>query len=278
MPSNLDVASIKEVRLLPRNGCFYAEFVYPFITSAPVVVHSTRVMGIDHGINNWLTCVTNVGTSFIVDGRHLKSLNQWDNKRIATIKKDKPQGFWSNRLAAITEKRNRQMRDAVNKAARLVINHCLEHSIGRIVFGWNQRQKDSANMGRKTTQKFVQIPTSRLKDRIAQMCAHYSIEVIEQEEANTSAASFLDGDSLPKHGGKQASFSREASPENVAPEDWKSSGRRVKRGLFRTAMNWYVNADANGAANCIAKVAGMLGLDLSKLSRGVLTSPPKVRL
>lgn len=264
MPSNLDFASVKEVSILPRNGCFYAEFVYPVKTAAPVVVDQTKVMGIDHGINNWLTCVTNVGTSFIVDGRHLKSLNQWYNKRIATIKKDKPQGFWSNRLAAITEKRNRQMRDAVNKAARLVINHCLEHSIGHIVFGWNQRQKDSANMGRKTNQKFVQIPTARLKDRIAQMCEHYGIELIEQEEANTSAASFLDGDSLPKHGEK--------------PEDWKSSGRRVKRGLFRTAMNWYVNADANGAANCIAKVAGMLGLDLSKLSRGVLTSPPRVRL
>jgi len=167
-------------------------------------------------------------------------------------------------LASITEKRNRQMRDAVNKAARLVINHCLEHGVGQIVFGWNQGQKDGANMGRKTNQKFVQIPTARLKDRIAQLCEQYGIEFIEQEEANTSAASFLDGDSLPKHGEK--------------PEDWKSSGKRVKRGLFRTAMNWYVNADANGAANVIRKVAGMLGLDLSKLSRGVLTSPPRIRL
>lgn len=170
MPSNLNFTTIKEVRILPRNGCFYAEFVYPVKTAAPVVVDPTKVMGIDHGINNWLTCVTNVGTSFIVDGRHLKSLNQWYNKRIATIEKDKPQGFWSNRLAAIAEKRNRQMRDAVNKAARLVIDRYLEQRIGRIVFGWNQRQKDSANLGRKTNQKFVQIPTARLKDRIAQMC------------------------------------------------------------------------------------------------------------
>jgi hypothetical protein len=67
-----------------------------------------------------------VGTSFIIDGLHLKSLNQWYNKTFANIKEGKPQGFWSNRLAAMTEKRNRQMRNAVNKAARIVINHCID--------------------------------------------------------------------------------------------------------------------------------------------------------
>ncbi|MBW4469237.1 MAG: transposase [Stenomitos rutilans HA7619-LM2] len=262
MPSNLDWQQIKEVRILPRNGAFYAEFVYP-VQKVVTQLDPAKVLGIDHGINNWLTCVSNVGTSFIVDGKHLKALNQWYNKRIATLKKNQPQGFWSKQLANITEKRNRQMRDAVNKAARLVIDHCLKHGIGRIVFGWNQGQKQNANMGRKTNQKFVQIPTARLKTRVAQLCEQYGMELIEHEEANTSAASFLDGDSLPAHGEK--------------PEGWQSSGKRVKRGLFRTAMNWYLNADCNGAANCIAKVAATLGLDLSGVSRGALTSPLRIR-
>jgi putative transposase len=262
MPSNLDWNRIKEVRILPRNRAFYAEFVYPVERQYPPV-NPQKVLGIDHGIDNWLTCVSNVGTSFIVDGLHLKSLNQWYNKRVATLKENQPQGFWSKQLAAITEKRNRQMRDAVNKAARLVINHCLEQGIGRIVFGWNQGQKDSANMGRKTNQKFVQIPTARLKTRITQLGEIFGIEVIEHEEANTSAASFLDGDSLPAHGEK--------------PEGWRSSGKRVKRGLFRTAQNWYINADCNGAANVIRKVSITLGLDLGGVSRGALTSPLRVR-
>lgn len=262
LPTNLKWESIKEVRILPRNGCFYAEFVYP-IKPVATQLDPNKVLGIDHGIDNWLTCVSNVGTSFIVDGKHLKSLNQWYNKRVATLKENQPQGFWSKQLASITEKRNRQMRDAVNKAARLVINHCIKHGIGRIVFGWNPGQKDGANMGRKTNQKFVQIPTARLKNRIAQLCEVYGIEFIEHEEANTSAASFLDGDSLPAHGEK--------------PEGWKSSGKRVKRGLFRTAQNWYINADCNGAANCIRKVSITLGLDLSGVSRGALTSPLRVR-
>ncbi|MCI3281880.1 RNA-guided endonuclease TnpB family protein, partial [Synechococcus sp. PCC 6717] len=232
MPSNLKFEDIKELRILPRNGCFYAEFVYR-LKPVQIDVDPMRVLGIDSGLNNWLTCVSNVGTSFIVDGLHLKSLNRWYNKQIAKLKEGKPQGFWSKRLAQLTEKRNRQIRDAVNKAARIVIDHCTRNRIGRIVFGWNQRQKDGSNLGKKTNQKFVQIPTARLKERIAQLAEQYGIEFVETEESYTSQASFVDGDFLPTFGEK--------------PDSWKSSGKRTKRGLFRTAQNWYINADCNGA-------------------------------
>ena len=106
LPSNLDFGKIREVRILPRNGCFYAEFVYE-VEEAIADVDSSLVLGIDHGVNNWLTCVSSLGTSFIVDGRHVKSFNSFYNKRVSTIKEKKPKGFWSNKLAAITEKRNR---------------------------------------------------------------------------------------------------------------------------------------------------------------------------
>ena len=94
------------------------------------------------------------------------------------------------------------MRDAVNKAARLVINHCITHGIGRVVFGWNKGQKNNINMGGKTNQKFVQIPTARLKGRIAQLCEPYGIEFTETEESYTSKASFVDRDFLPTIGEK----------------------------------------------------------------------------
>ncbi|MFM7579929.1 MAG: RNA-guided endonuclease InsQ/TnpB family protein, partial [Microcystaceae cyanobacterium] len=124
MPSNLDFAKVKEVRILPRNKCFYAEFVYNQ-ELIKIDLEPSRALGLDHGLNNWLTGVSNVGTNFIVDGKYLKSINQWYNKQVAKLMTNKPNGFWSNRLALLTEKRNRQMRDAINKAARLVINHCL---------------------------------------------------------------------------------------------------------------------------------------------------------
>jgi IS605 OrfB family transposase len=201
-------------------------------------------------------------------------LNRWYNKKVSTIKEGKSQGFWSKKLAKLTEKRNRQMRDsealaslrasAVNKAARLVINHCLENNIGTVVFGWNQGQKQKSNLSAKNNQKWVQVPISRLKDRISQLCQQYGIRFVETEESYTSKCSFVDGDYLPKYGER--------------PESWKPSGRRIKRGLYRTALNWYVNADCNGSANILRKVATMLGLNLSGVGRVQLTAPQRIFL
>ncbi len=265
-PTNLDFTKIREIRILPRNGCFYVEWVYkldPPQSPQWRELDTEKVLGIDHGLDNWLTCVSNAGTSFIVDGKHLKSVNQWYNKQIATIKENKPQGFWSKRLSRITEKRNRQMRDAVNKAARLVINYCLENGIGRIVFGWNKRQKDGINIGTKNNQKFVQIPTAKLKERVKQLCEQYGIEFVETEESYTSQASFLDDDFLPTYGAK--------------PISWKPSGKRVKRGLYQSQNLTLINADCNGAANILRKVAATLGLCLKGVSSGALTTPLRIQ-
>jgi IS605 OrfB family transposase len=278
MPSNLEFKDIRELRILPRNQCFYAEFVYK-LDVIERHLNPENALGIDPGMDNWLTCISTAGTSFIVDGRHVKSLNRWYNKKVATIKEGKPQCFWSKKLAHLTEKRNRQMRDAVNKAARLVINHCLENNIGTVVFGWNQGQKQLSNLGSKNNQKWVQVPTARLKDRISQLCQQYGIQFVETEESYTSKASFVDGDYLPKYGER--------------PDSWMPSGKRVKRGLYRTAtrgsqlgetprpnslLNWYINADCNGSANILRKVSGMLGIALSGLSRVPLTAPQRVFL
>lgn len=112
MPTNLQFEDIKELRILPRNKCFYAEFVYEKQATPRYYVNHKKALAIDPGINNWLSCVTNVGASFIIDGRKVKSLTQWYNKRVSTLKEGKPQGYWDEQLAQITEKRNRQMRDA----------------------------------------------------------------------------------------------------------------------------------------------------------------------
>lgn len=261
-PSNLEFKEIREIRILPRNSCFYVEWVYELKADKPQL-DKDKVLGIDHGVDNWLSCVSNVGTSFIIDGKHLKSKNQWYNKIVATYKEGKPQGFWSKKLASITEKRNRQMRDAVNKTARLVINHCLEHGIGRIVFGWNKGQKQSIEIGRENNQKFVQIPTAKLKERISQLCELYGIEFIETEESYTSQASFLDDDFLPTIGEK--------------PERWKASGKRIKRGLYQTQNGLLVNADINAASNILKKVATTLGFSLKGVGRGTLIMPLRVQ-
>ncbi len=264
-PTGIRPEQIIELSIIPRNGCFYAAYAYKSVPPVKLNLDKSNALGIDHGRDNWLTCVSNIGTSLIVDGLHLKSLNRWYNKQISTIKEGKPEGFWNNRLAVITEKRNRQVRDAVNKAARLVIDHCLGNDIGTVVFGWNDGQKQRSNMSKVNNQSFIQIPTARLKDRIAHLCELHGINFVETEEAYTSKGSFVDGDELPKIGEK--------------PIGYKPSGKRVKRGLYRTGeKNWYINADCNAAANMLAKVCTMLGLELSGVSRSALAAPIRLRL
>ncbi len=153
------------------------------------------------------------------------------------------------------------MRDKINKATRFIINWCLANDISNIVFGWNKFNKDGINIGKKSNQEFVQIPTAKLKDRFSQLSEQYGINFIEIEESYTSVASFLDDDFLPKYGEK--------------PERWKASGKRVRRGLYRSCDGSLINADANGSANIIRKVRTQLNFDLTKVCRAVLTLPKR---
>ncbi|NES85743.1 MAG: IS200/IS605 family element transposase accessory protein TnpB [Moorea sp. SIO1G6] len=263
MPSNIDFGSIKEYRFVPRNGCLYIDFVYE--RSTPEQVQKTdKVLGIDPGVNNWLTCVSTTGKSFILDGRKVKSQNQRYNKRVASLKKGKEQSYWDDELASLTEKRNIQMRDNINKGARFIVNWCLRNEVSTIVFGWNQRNKDSINIGKRNNQNFVQIPTAKLKNRIEQLCIEHGIKFVETEESYTSKASFLDRDFLPTLGGK--------------PEGWKETGRRIRRGLYRSGKGELINSDCNGAANILRKVATQLEFSLAEVGRAVLNLPQRYKL
>ena len=119
---------------------------------------------------------------------------------------------------------------------------------------------------KKNNQKFVQLPTGKLKERIQQLCSQYGIRFIETEESYTSKASSLDLDEIPIYGEK--------------PEGWKPSGKRVKRGLYRSAQGVELNADINGSINIARKVARQYGLkfDARGVARGVLTMPRRLRL
>ncbi len=124
--------------------------------------------------------------------------------------------------------------------------------------------KVNADMGRLNNQKFVQMPLGKLKDRLEQLCKLYAIKFHSCEEAYTSRASYLDGDSLPKFGEK--------------PDGWKASGNRTRRGLYRTKKGYLVNADLNGSGNILRKVSSKLGFDLSRLTRRILTTAARVKL
>lgn len=264
MPTNIDFSKVKEFTILPKNGAFYLELSYE-IDTVKTELDLSQALSIDLGTaDNLAACVDTLGNSLLIDARAMKAMNQLWNKKVATRKAGKSENYWDKWLDKVTRKRNHQMRDGINKAAKLIINHCLKYGIGNLVIGWNQGFKFNANMGRLNNQKFVQMPLCKLKDRLKQLCELHGIKFQETEEAYTSKASYLDGDSLPQFGKK--------------PEGWKASGRRVKRGLYKSSNGSIVNADLNGSANILRKVASNLSLDLGLLGRRTLTSVARVRL
>ena len=264
MPSNIDFSKIKEFTILPKSGSFYLECSY----EKQAVINdldASKVLGIDLGTSaNLAACIDNNGGSFLIDARAMKSMNQWWNKQVANYKEGKVADYWDSKLDKWTQKRNHQMHDGINKAARLIVDHCIQDRLGSIVCGWNEGFKNNPNMGRINNQKFVQLPLAKLRDRVEQLCIENGISFEVTEEAYTSKGSFLDGDSLPKFGFK--------------PDGWKASGKRVLRGLYQSSKGIRINADLNGAANIIRKVAGIAGFDLSGLSRAQLTAPRRLRI
>lgn len=178
-PENLNFKDVAEFTILPKNGALYLECSYKK-EKIQTNLDANQALAIDLGTSaNLMACVDTLGNSFLVDSRQAKAMNQLYNKRIATLKEGKCRDYWDKACDRITLKRNNQMRDMVNKAARTTLEHCLTHGIGTIVVGWNQGIKEGANMGRHNNQQFVQMPLVKLKSRIFQLCELYGIRFVE---------------------------------------------------------------------------------------------------
>lgn len=259
----IDDSQIAEVRIVPSLGKLWAEYVYKVTPQKAVGLDYSQAIGIDPGVTNWLTAVSTKGKSFIVCGRKLKSINQYYNKTVANYKQGKSELYWDEYLAYITHKRNCQIKDAINKTARFIINYCLNHGMGNIVFGWGQGIKNKSNLGKINNQNFVQIPTSKLKNRIKELAESTGIIFTETEEAYSSKSDFLAGDEIFKFGEK--------------PKEYKFSGKRINRGTYRSKFG-LVSSDANGAANILRKVAIQLNLSLVEVGKGSLALPKRYDL
>lgn len=268
IPPKLIDKKIKEIRIIPKAKARFFEIQYAYeVEEIQSNLDNKQALAIDFGINNLATCVTSQGQSFIIDGKRLKSINQWynkENKRLQRIK-DK-QGYknkYTNRQLKNVMKRNNKINDYMNKTARLIINHCLKHNIGNIVCGYNETFQRSSNLGRKNNQSFTNIPFGKLREKLEYLCKLYGINFIKQEESYTSKASFFDKDEIPIY-----------NDDN--PKKYTFSGKRIKRGLYKTAKGNLLNADVNGALNILSKSKVV---DLKVLySRGELDTPIRIRV
>jgi IS605 OrfB family transposase len=257
---------IKEIRILPKQkGRFLdAAFVYDS-KDEQMNVGSINAISIDLGLNNLATVVSTTNESFIIDGRWLKSKNQWFNKRRAKLvhHKDK-QGIkhFTKQEAWLSYRRKNQVNDYLNKAARYIIDFCISRKIGTIVVGYNPTLKQNSNMGKRNNQNFVNIPIFTLRSKLESLCERYGLNYIKQEESYTSKASSLDKDDIPVY-----------NADN--PCQRKFSGTRVKRGLYKSKDGHLINADCNGSLNIGFKSKHE---GFGRVSRVCLTQPVRVNV
>lgn len=267
IPQVLEDKKIKQIQIIPKFNARFFEIQYTYeIQEEDIQLNINNALAIDLGVNNLCTCVTNTGKSFIIDGRKLKSINQFFNKQNAKLRsiKDKQNiKRQTKQQYLISNKRKNRVDDYINKTCRYIINYCIVNDIGTLVIGYNQSFQCKTNLGKRNNQIFTQLPFGKIREKLEYLCKRYNINYVMQEESYTSKASFFDDDELPTY-----------NMDN--PQTYEFSGKRVKRGLYQTKDGYCFNADCNGALNILRKSKAV---DLTVLChRGELDTPKRIRI
>ena len=229
---------INQIRIVPINQIFCVEIVYSISVDATLLQDNGRYMSIDLGLDNLATIVTNTGLNpVIVNGKGLKSNNQYYNKKTAHYQKVAKQmndKFYTNRLYRLTQKRNFKIEDSLHKISKFIVTSALSNDIHTIIIGNNKDWKRDVSLGKRVNQSFVTIPHQKLIEKIVYKARNVGINVILTEESYTSGTSFLDGE-FPK-------------------KEFYNKKRRIHRGLFVSNQGVSINADVNGAYQIMKKV------------------------
>ncbi len=229
---------IKQAIIKPNSKNYFTLYLtYEETKNENINLDKNNYISIDLGVNNLASCFSNVGPSFIMSGKPLKSYNQNYNKRKAEIQRElktKNDKHWSDKLSILTINRENYVDNYLNQTVAIIIKQALEYDTGNIILGYNQEWKQNVSLGKKTNQKFMSIPYYKFKQKLEFKCKENFINFITTEESYTSKCSFLDNEPVRKHK--------------------TYLGQRVKRGLFKTSKGKLINADLNGSANIMKKV------------------------
>ncbi len=249
--------SIAEVRIVPKCDCYVIEVIYeateqflkPSLGARSLAPcegagshRNNKIAAIDLGVDN-LMAVTSNQPGFIpllINGKPLKSLNQFYNKRrsfLQSLLKGNRQS--SQKIRRLTRCRNQKVDDYLHKASCYLVNLLIAEEITTLVIGYNPGWKQEIELGKVNNQKFVTIPHGRLIEMITYKCQKEGIKVIITEESYTSVSNFLNLDPLPVYG--------EETGKPIF------TGKRIKRGLYKTDQGFLVQADVIGSYNILRK-------------------------
>lgn len=226
------IENIQQVRIVPRitRNCYDVEIIYNVIEK-DLMEDNGNYAAIDLGLSNLATVSFNHGAPFIINGRPLKSINQYYNK-----KRSKACDLKSNKSKSLNRKRENKIRDYLHKSSRYLVNQLVSRNVHTLVIGKNDGWKQEINIGKKNNQNFVFIPFEKFIWMLEYKCRLEGITVIKVEESYTSKCSFIDNEEICFH------------------ETYK--GERFNRGLFRSSKGKIINADLNGSLNIMRNAVG----------------------
>ena len=234
--TNIGDSKLCQVRIIPQATCYVVEVIYEK-KETDLNLNKSNILSIDLGLDNLCTGISNVGLNpFIINGKAIKSFNQWYNKTRSKWMSFVGEKGTSKKLRWLNNRRNFWIEDKIHKVSRWIINFCKHNNVGSIVIGLNKGWKQNIDLGKKNNQKFVEIPFSKLIDKITYKGKLIGIEVRTTEESYTSKIDHLAFESLKK--------------QEVY------LGKRKKRGLFQSSVGKLLNADINGAIGIGRKVFG----------------------
>lgn len=255
--TNVKQEELKQVRIIPQATCYVVEVIYER-KEMDLNLNKSNFLSIDLGLNNLCSCISNVDINpFIINGRVIKSVNQWYNKKKARLMSFIGDKGISKRINKITLYRNLFIEDKLHKISRYIINFCISNNIGKIIIGLNKEWKQEINIGKRNNQHFVSIPHSKLIDKITYKAKLCGIEVVTHEESYTSKVDHLAFESLNKHD--------------------VYLGKRIKRGLFQSSIGRLLNADINGAIGIARKVIGDSCINMI-IGSGLAFNPVRVNI
>ena len=221
IPKNIqNVSEFKEIRIIPQfdGKQFSIEFTYEIFSNGDA-------------------------QQFIVDGRRLKNINHYYNKKAAMLKSTyaKNKNISSSntkRMIRLMNGRYNRINDYFNRVVKILVNKCLDNGVTTLVIGYNKGQKQGISIGKVNNQNVVMIPFYKLRQKLQYQCELHGISYCPQEESYTSKASCLDDDVIPVYG------------EAVT---MPFSGKRIHRGLYIASDGTVLNADINGSVNILKK-------------------------
>jgi len=231
------VKKLQQVRVLPRNKHIIIEVVYQ-VEVPELKQDDDKYFSIDIGLDNFATIVNNFNEKpIIINGKGLKSINQYYNKKISyykSIAKRMNKLDYTNRMNQLNIKRNNKIEDFIHKASKFIIDCALESNVSTIIIGNNKGWKQKSKMSKKVNQNFIGIPHQKFINKIIYKAENVGINVILTEESYTSGTSFLD--------------------DEIPCKDNYNKNRRKFRGLFISNNGIKINADVNGAYQIMKKV------------------------